>query len=67
MWCARAHACVGVCVCGWWLVIGGGVWQADGKVHVNCPAMKARSGISGITIRMPYVARHPLATNTILK
>ena len=28
-----------------------------GKTHVDCPAMRGRSGVSAVTIRMPYTAR----------
>jgi hypothetical protein len=38
-------------------VIAEGTTQAEGKTHVNCPAMRARSGAPSITIRMPYTAR----------
>jgi len=36
---------------------GDGKVMAEGKVHANCPAMRARSGAAGITLRMPYTAR----------
>jgi len=36
---------------------GDGKVVAEGKVHANCPAMRARSGVTGVTIRMPYSVR----------
>ena len=38
-------------------VIAEGKTRAEGKTHVNCPAMRARSGAAGITIHMPYTVR----------
>ena len=29
----------------------------NGKTHADCPAMRARSGVGAITIKMPYTAR----------
>eukprot|EP00039_Didymoeca_costata_P012823 m.186591 g.186591 ORF g.186591 m.186591 type:complete len:378 (-) comp15592_c0_seq15:1425-2558(-) len=31
--------------------------DAEGKTHKNCPAMKARSKVTGITLHMPYTVR----------
>eukprot|EP00041_Stephanoeca_diplocostata_P015071 m.284787 g.284787 ORF g.284787 m.284787 type:complete len:375 (+) comp19914_c0_seq2:379-1503(+) len=36
---------------------GDGKTIAEGKVHTNCPAMRARSRAPGITLRMPYTVR----------
>lgn len=35
----------------------GEIIEAQGKTHRNCPAMKARSGVGGITLHMPYTVR----------
>lgn len=35
----------------------GAIIEAEGKTHRNCPAMKARSGVGGITLHMPYTVR----------
>ena len=35
----------------------GAIIEAQGKTHRNCPAMKARSGVGGITLHMPYTVR----------
>jgi hypothetical protein len=31
--------------------------QRRGKTHADCPAMRARSGLGAVTLRMPYTAR----------
>ena len=58
--CARVYSVIAfffTCLSFFFSIGHGAIIEAEGKTHRNCPAMKARSGVGGITLHMPYTVR----------